>query len=226
MDKIQAARQLFLREDFGVLSTISVDVPGYPFGSVTPYCADDHCRPVVYISYIAQHTKNIIANSKVSLTVVESKFGSNDVQAQGRLTCIADARRLDGDETRIYERYFRYHPSAQQYQNTHDFGFFRLDPVRFRFIGGFGQIFWVEADEFTAMNPFSGSQEFRIIEHMNNDHADALKHYAGGKSARMIGIDGEGFDVQTTAGKLRIPFEQPVQNMEEARQALVAMARK
>src|SRR5215469_14286143 len=119
MDRIQAARQLFLREGFGVLSTISLDVPGYPFGSVTPYCADDQCRPVIYISSIAQHTRNIVADSKVSLTVVETKSGPNDVQAQGRLTCIANAGPVNGDESRIRERYFRYYPAARQYEGTH-----------------------------------------------------------------------------------------------------------
>ena len=60
-----------LEENFGVLSTISVDVEGYPFGSVTPYCMDRMSRPIIYISPIAQHTKNIVADSRVSLTVIE-----------------------------------------------------------------------------------------------------------------------------------------------------------
>ena len=84
MDNFHAARQLFLQESFGVLSTISVDLPGYPFGSVTPYCADEQGRPVLYISHIAQHTRNILADSRVSLTVFEMTRGVTDVQAQGR----------------------------------------------------------------------------------------------------------------------------------------------
>ena len=83
IDKRWAARELLLKHSYGVLSTISVDVSGYPFGSVTPYCADEQCRPVIYISRIAQHTKNIIADSRVSLTVVEDIGESADVQAQG-----------------------------------------------------------------------------------------------------------------------------------------------
>jgi len=90
-NKLDAARQLLLHESFGVLSTISVDVPGYPFGSVTPYCVDQDCQPIVYISTIAQHTKNILADSRVSLTVIESDDESDDVQARGRVTYIAKA---------------------------------------------------------------------------------------------------------------------------------------
>src|SRR5947207_6724589 len=138
------ARRLFLQQSFGVLSTISLDVPGYPFGSVTPCCADRQCRPVIYISRIAQHTRNILADSRVSLTVFDSSGDSDDVQARGRVTCIADARPLGAQEEEdVRERYFRYFPSARQYAQTHDFEFYWLDLIRVRFIGGFGQIYWV-----------------------------------------------------------------------------------
>jgi heme iron utilization protein len=225
IQKQQAARQLLLQQSFGVLSTISLDMPGYPFGSVTPYCVDDQCRPVIYISQIAQHTKNIVADSRVSLTVVENNRDTDDVQAQGRVTCIADARPLGPAEAHARERYFRYFPSARAYDQTHDFAFFRLELVRVRFIGGFGQIYWVDAGEFMVKNPFSAAQESQIIQHMNRDHSDALRHYCGGNPAEMVGIDADGFDVLKSGRKVRFTFKTPIRNMEEARQALVAMAK-
>src|SRR6185295_16029780 len=162
MEKQGAARRLLLQESFGVLSTISIDLPGYPFGSVTPYCTDRMSRPIIYISHIAQHTKNIVADSRVSLTVVE-KGDSDDVQAQGRVTCIGDARPVAREDDDIRERYFRHFPSARQYERTHGFEFFSLELVRVRFIGGFGQIFWVEPAAFMIANPFSQADEARII---------------------------------------------------------------
>jgi putative heme iron utilization protein len=225
-NRAQAARNLFLGESFGILSTISVDVPGYPFGSVTPYCTDERCRPVIYISQIAQHTQNILADSRVSLTVVEKTLESDDVQARGRVTCIANARSLKEDETQVRERYFRYFPSSRQYEQTHDFVFFRLELVRVRFIGGFGQIHWVEPDEFMVKNPFTFQQESRILDHMNKDHDDALRHYAGGASAVMVGIDTAGFDLLASGKKLRLQFPTPVNSMEDARQALIAMMKR
>ena len=225
MAKENAARSLLLQESFGVLSTISVDAAGYPFGSVTPYCVDQQCRPIIYISHIAQHTRNIVADPRVSLTVIENN-GSDDVQAQGRVTCIANALQVSDGEAGVRDRYFRYFPSAQEYERTHGFAFFRLELVRVRFIGGFGQIFWVESNEFMTPNPFSPEQEFRIVQHMNYDHADALRRYVGGEPAVMVGIDAEGFDVLKSGRKIRLPFDTPVRNMEEARQALVAMAKR
>ena len=225
MKEKNAARRLFLQESFGVLSTISLDVPGYPFGSITPYCADRQCRPIIYISRIAQHTRNILADSRVSLTVFDNS-GDDDVQARGRITCIANARPLDEEEHDVGERYFRYFPSARQYAETHDFEFFWLDLVRVRYIGGFGQIYWIEPSEFMIANPFSAAQESRIIQHMNDDHRDALMHYAGRSSVTMIGIDGEGFDVLQSGKKGRFDFDAAVRTMDDARQALIAMAKR
>jgi putative heme iron utilization protein len=222
--KASAARELFLRQSFGVLSTISLDLPGYPFGSVTPYAVDGQGMPVIYISHIAQHTQNIKADSRVSLTVIENKNGSDDVQAQGRVTYVANARPVSLDDSHVRDRYFRYHPAARQYDQTHDFVFFRLEPVRVRYIGGFGQIYWVEPGEFTAKNPFSPIQETHIIDHMNNDHGDALRHCCG-EQVEMIGIDAEGFDVRASDRKVRFAFENPIHNMEEARQKFMALAR-
>jgi putative heme iron utilization protein len=227
MKENNAARRLFLQESFGVLSTISLDVPGYPFGSVTPYCADRQGRPIIYISHIAQHTRNILADSRVSLTVFDTSGDSDDVQARGRVTCIGDARAVDdASVANVGERYFQYFPSARQYEGTHSFQFFRIDLVRVRFIGGFGQIFWVEPGEFLTANPFSALQESRIIQHMNDDHRDALMHYTGGKPGVMVGIDGEGFDVLQSGNKMRFDFDAPIATMEEARQALIAMLKR
>jgi putative heme iron utilization protein len=142
------------------------------------------------------------------------------------VTCIANARSIGDNESEVRERYFRYFPSARPYEQTHDFTFFRLELVRVRFIGGFGQIYWVEPDEFATQNPFSFQQESRIIEHMNKDHADALRHYSGGSSSVMTGIDAEGFDLLVSGKKLRLEFDKPVQDMEQARQALIAMGKR
>src|SRR5438552_3556724 len=106
----RAARGLFLQESFGVLSTISIDMPGYPFGSVTPYCVDNQCRPIIYISHIAQHTRNILADSRVSLTVVEGSGGSNDVQARSRVTCVANVRSVMMEPTLASDTSDTFHP--------------------------------------------------------------------------------------------------------------------
>jgi len=139
-----AARELLENCREGILSTHSLDVPGYPFGSLTPYALDSHNRPVILISAIAQHTKNLIANPKVCLTVAETAETQNK-QALARLSYMADAELVSHDQD-TFDRYFARFPESRAYFGTHDFAFYRLNPVRLRFIGGFGKIFWIEKE--------------------------------------------------------------------------------
>jgi heme iron utilization protein len=89
LEKAVAARRLLNHQSVGVLSTQSLDVEGYPFGSIAPYALDYSGQPLLLISEIAQHTRNIKQNNKVSLTVFERY--ADDPQAGGRLTWIGDA---------------------------------------------------------------------------------------------------------------------------------------
>lgn len=73
------------------------------------------------------------------------------------------------------ERYYRYFPDAANYHKAHDFDFWVLQPVRHRYIGGFGAIHWL--DQVTLANPFAGKAEASMVEHMNSDHANAIAHY-------------------------------------------------
>ena len=227
----RSARELLLRECRGVLSTHSVDMPGYPFGSVVPYSLDRSGLPVILISSIAQHTRNLRADPRLSLIVSEREAA--DVQASSRLTLLADAVPLGEDED-AGERYYRLFPHAQDYHRTHDFAFFRLKVVRARYIGGFGEIHWLEPSEIIRANPFSRADERRIVEHMNTDHADALRHYCRcaripaleNESVLMAGADGEGFHLMAGAYLYWLAYTAPIGTLMEARQALVAMARR
>ncbi len=226
------ARALLTSQRHGVLSTHSVEMNGYPFGSITPYALGRHGEPVILISTIAQHTKNILANSKVALTVVQPS--DREVQAHGRLTCLAEALQIAPEDHDTPERYFHYFPKSRDYLQTHDFAFHRLHLTRAYYIGGFGKIFWLEAGEIRRANPFSAAEEKRILEHMNEDHQAAMRHYfeifkniskPESQKIEMSGIDGEGFDLALEGRLHRFQFTRAVGNMMEARQALVAMAR-
>ena len=231
-EKAKQSRALLLSEYQAILSTHSVDVEGYPFGSVVPYCLNKEGKPVILISSIAQHTKNILSNPKVSLTVTEGD--ADDSQTVGRITYIANAEKLNDGDTDSMERYYSYFPQSRGYHQTHDFDFYQLQPVRIRFIGGFGQIYWVEKEEFLLDNPFSFEEEKSMIDHMNVDHIEAIKHYCNAHGITcsaddiplMVGIDREGFNLRCGARIHRIDFIEPVMTAGEVRKALVEMAKK
>lgn len=225
------ARGLLTDAYDGVLSTISVEVEGYPFGSVTPYCLDRSGRPLILIASIAQHTKNIRANPKVSLIVLDRSVP--DLQAFGRVTVLADAEAVGRDERDAIERYYAFFPDARDYHLTHDFHFYRLLPVRVRYIGGFGRIYWLEPALMLRDNVFAADAEHGILEHMNADHGDAMRKYlaqagvvlAPDEQPVMVGCDAEGMHIRVGAKVIRIRFPAPVTDSMSLRQTLIAMAR-
>lgn len=223
------ARELLLKEYRGVLSTHSKAMPGFPFGSVVPYCLDDQGRPLILISRIAQHTHNLQRDPKCSLLVGERN--AEDVQAVGRLTLLAEARPLEAvaEIEAAAARYYRYFPESSDYHQAHDFDFWRLEPVRARYIGGFGAIHWI--DQVTLANPFAGASEQGMVEHMNADHANAIAHYVQlsglpqHEPAKLVGIDSEGFHLRIGKSVYWLAFPTSCNSAAEVRQALVLLAR-
>lgn len=225
------ARELLLKEYRGVLSTHSKKWSGFPFGSVVPYCLDEAGRPLILISRIAQHTHNLQMDGKCSLLIGER--GVDDIQAAGRLTLLAEALLIEDVDAiaGAAERYYRYFPGSQDYHIVHDFDFWVLEPVQWRFIGGFGDIHWLGAGSVPLANPFVGEVEKSMVEHMNSDHANAVEHYvelAGlpvGKDPQLAGIDTEGFHLRIGQGLHWLPFPAPCDNAAAVRQALVQLAK-
>jgi putative heme iron utilization protein len=221
----------------GVLSTFSTKFAGYPFGSVAPFVLDHSSQPIILISTIAEHTHNIMANPKVSLLVFA---GDEDLQASGRLTLMGEAKQIAKEDADLRARYLRYLPQAASYFEMHDFSFYRIEINQARYIAGFGKMGWISGNAMQPAELIENSplavQETAIIEHMNADHMHSLiaysKHFhnVNATHAEMLGIDTDGFDakVNITDGEtqiLRFNFEQPVQDAQSARMALVNMSK-
>ncbi len=226
------SRVLLHQVGSGIFSTHSSKWEGYPIGSVIPYSTDQRGRPVVLISTIAEHTKNIKNNPKVALTVQESPSGN--VQAKGRISILGEMHSLAPDAEECRQRYYRYFPTSKDYHEAHDFHFYYLSPLTVRYIGGFGKIHWVEGSDFELENPFFGAEERRIVDHMNEDHRHNLRSYcrhykkvslSEGQELSMLGLDSEGFDVMAGEQRLRFSFPHRITTAQEARQMMVDMAK-
>lgn len=229
-EEIGKTARNFLRENsVGVLATHSLDVEGYPFGSVTPYVVDQTGFPIILISTLAQHTRNIKSNKKVSLTIFSQE--TDDVQSGARLTWIGDAEALSKDDKEMRKKYLRYFPNSKTHTEMSDFSFYQINLKRARFIGGFGQIAWVEPAVILLENALHNF-ESDIIDHMNEDHVSTMKDYCEGlkrivaSKVHMIGIDTEGFDLLVDNKRVRFLVEKPIITAEDARAALVLLARK
>lgn len=229
------ARQFLRGTRSGILSTHSIKYEGYPFGSVAPFVLDHQCQPIILISNIAEHTKNIQENPKVSLLVFA---GAEDLQANARLTLLGEAMRINKEDPNLRARYLRYLPQSASYFDMHDFAFYRIQIHQSRYIGGFGKMRWFTNEDLSADimadSPLA-NQESAIIEHMNADHTDTLirycqhYHHVTASNAVMIGIDCDGFDVNATLNEkeviLRFTFESQIHDAQSARVALVNMSK-
>ncbi|MCF8004689.1 MAG: DUF2470 domain-containing protein [Chromatiaceae bacterium] len=222
-----AARQVLAGSFHGVLSTQSLELAGYPFGSVVPYVLDQEGRPLLLLSPLSQHTKNLEADSRCGLTLLEE--GEGDVQQRGRLSAVGKVAPCGADADG--KRYFCAFPHSRLYVEQLDFRFYRFTPLRFHWNGGFATARWFGTDRILRANPLTPESQRRIIEHMNQDHRDTLRGYlktidatAGEDEVAMIGIDAEGIDVRVADRLRRIPLLRPIASPAEAREVLVEMA--
>lgn len=223
------AQQFLCGSHKGILSTHSAKFEGYPFGSVAPFVLNHQGMPTILISSIAEHTKNIVKNAHVSLVVFDNE---TDLQANARLTLLATAEQTDKNNDLMRARYLRYIPQAAQYFDMHDFSFYTLHITHARYIAGFGKMGWVEGAEMAIPSNPLFIEEASILEHMNADHVKNLSaycqhyHQLTPQTVEMIGIDSLGFDVRVQdTQRLRFNFDQPITNAQEARAALVNMAK-
>lgn len=224
LNHARAARCLLRAHRYGVLSTLSKKFDGHPFGSIAPYLTDHDGSVLLFISALAEHTKNLLHDSRVSLITHDQ----NDprIQTQGRITVIGEATPLDGREP-YAERWLRYFPETEHLFALGDFSFFRIQPKSVRHVAGFGQARWFMSHFSVPPYPLT-SHEIEILIQMNTAGLELLRscclHLHGISTERihMIGIDCDGFDLNADGRVLRCDFAEAVTNADEA---LVALSR-
>jgi heme iron utilization protein len=220
------ARHWLRAHRHGLLSTHSLAVDGYPFGSVIPYIMDHHAHPVMLISSLAEHTKNMAEDSRVSLLV---HAGDADMQAAARVTLIGRARRVENPAS-IESRYQRYFPASRGYRDELDFEYWRIMPVTLRVIAGFAKAHWVSREAYAPPLHQLSEAESGIIARMNTDHIDTLRLYCllhqipVAAHVEMIGVDCDGFDMRSDELILRFNFEGVVTDEQQAHNAMSALA--
>ncbi len=220
-------------ESVGTLATHSARYPGWPFASVMPYALTADGSPLFLISGMAVHTQNLLADPRASLLVMQSGSGA-DPLGSPRATLLGNVLPASGAAKDLY---LARHPSARHWIGYSDFSFFQLEVAHIYFVGGFGVMGWVGRDDYAsaAVDPLAHAAA-EIIEHMNGDHAEALRDITrrfGGLDAldaTMVACDRLGFVVRVRTAEgmkgTRIAFEEPVTSREEARRAFAAMARR
>ncbi len=196
-----------------------------------PYATDDFGRPIFFVSSMAMHTQNLQRNPRASLLIMQPDV-SGDPLGAARLTLLGDAKEVAAEEVR--ERYLARHENAKFWQDYSDFAYYRLEVSAVYFIGGFGVMGWVPAVDYGSASPDPlATAAPGIIQHMNNDHGDALlliaRQFAGEApdQVAMTAVDRLGFHLRLKSGDRihgrRVAFPREVKSREDARAVFVEM---
>jgi putative heme iron utilization protein len=208
-----AAKKLLREGRSGALATL-VPASGDPYCSLVNVATAVDGAPLFLLSSLALHTKNILADGRVSLMLDERKEG--DPIEGARVMLMGTCAKTDPS---IASSYLRRHPDAEMFANFGDFAFYRMEISRAHLVAGFGRIVDLRPQDLLAnisdAHPLIESEPDAIA-HMNADHADACRLYAtkllGGPHGewRCVGIDPEGLELQLGRTALRLPFPQRV----------------
>lgn len=224
------SRRLIRGSDRAVLST-AMTGDGWPYGSLVLTACDHAARPLLLISELAEHTKNLGGDARASLLFdgtagLDSPLTGARVTVMGRFTPTEDAG--------LIARYVARHPDAEMYLGFADFRLFEMAVERAHIVAGFGAIHWIPAPDLlfdTGGYEDLATAESDIVGHMNEDHADAVQLYAtkllglGAGDWKMTGVDPEGIDLRDGGRIARLDFEKPAADAEAARGSLVRLVK-
>ena len=215
----------------GVLSTLTSEPAGYPYGSLVLFGLLQR-DPIFLVSGLAAHTHNLKIDSRASLLVRES--GPKNPLALGRVTLVGRCEPVEAPaEARAV--FLEKNPAAKFYADFGDFGFWRLRPERIRYIGGFGRMSWPDLEDWRGALPDPIAPHAQgILAHMNEDHAAALRLYCEAFSqsgpveqVTMTGVDRYGFEMsaQTAEGPrpIRVAYRETATTPGAVRGALVEL---
>ncbi len=174
------------------LATHSTTLDGFPFASAVPFVTDAHHRPIMLISGLAEHSRNLQANPRASLMIAKT-LGEGEM---ARVSLMGEVHPIEADPL-LVARYLRYHPHAERFLQLGDFRFHRFEPVRVLTVGGFAKANWLEGGRLI---------EAPVI--ALNDESELLARYenAGHRDCQLRGSDAFGADALLNGKAMRIRF--------------------
>jgi heme iron utilization protein len=216
-DAALAAKKLLREARSGALATLMVET-GDPYCSLVNVATEPNGAPLMLLSTLAIHTKNLAGDGRVSLLLDERKEGDPLEGARIMLMGTCSSCSYKGQSSAA-SAYLRRHPEAELFASFVDFAYYRIKITKAHLVAGFGRIVDLAAPD--ILIDISDAQtlleaEAGAIAHVNADHAETLRLYAtrllGAPDGdwACVGIDPEGLELQQGRRVLRLPFPQRV----------------
>lgn len=232
----EEARTLVANNTVGSLATISDD--GHPWASLVTYGSLADGSPVLLLSTLAEHGRNLERDPRASL-MVAARGVDREPLAHGRVTLAGRAERPDGDLVRAaQEAHLDAVPTAAAYAGFNDFSLWVLRVERVRWVGGYGRMDSTDMESYAAAEPDpTAPSAAAAIAHLNDDHPDALlaiaqalAGYPDATAATATAIDRYGLElkIETPRGRApaRVAYAEPAQAAHELRAATVELTKR
>jgi hypothetical protein len=194
----------------GTLATHSRQPEGFPYPSILPFAPDARHRPMILVSRLAEHTRNLQADPRAGFLVSQAPDG--DVLNGQRLTLLGAFEQVEPKPEAV-RRYLRYHPDAERYLALGDFSFWVMCLERMRYIGGFGAMGWLDGAELDPLEPVAFDEEEALLA-LFDAHPQRPEHL------EWLGIDRYGIDLQSGNTRSRFIFDTVAKDGESLRAAL------
>ncbi len=202
----------------------------WPRASLVTTASDCDGSPILLLSHIALHSRDIRGDQRVSL-LFEATGGYANPQEGPRISLMGRAEKVA--DARFGRRFLARHPGAALYASFADFNFYRLAVERAYFVGGLGIAVWIEGAQLLLPEQPSravGRAEESILAEMNGDGAPLPRLLGSrilgrrGRHWRMIAVDPEGCELRCGTGIHRLRFAQQAANGAQCRRAIAALA--
>lgn len=192
----------------GTLATHAREPLGFPYPTLLPFVPDARHRPVILVSRLAEHTRNLQDDSRAGFLVAQ--MSSDDVLNAPRMTLLgrfepsgAEAGvGADFDPEALARRYLRYQPDAARYLALGDFTFWTMRVERLRYIGGFGAMGWLDGADLDTLDPLAADEEEALIRFFET-------HSKRRDGLALLGVDRYGADLGIDGVRTRYVFEAP-----------------
>ncbi len=231
----EEARTLVAAANSGSLASLSED--GTPWASIVAFGATGAGEPVLVVSTMAEHGRNLAREPRCSVAIAEPVPEGDDPLDRARITLAGHVIAPEGEEADVaLDAHVVNYPFARGYATYADFTTYVLRVERVRWVGGFARMSTVEAADYAAadIDPTAPGAAF-ARRHLNDDHAasvllwaQTLGGYADALEATCEAIDRYGVDirVQTPRGQapVRVGFAEPARGPGDLRAATVALA--
>jgi putative heme iron utilization protein len=227
-DAKAAAKKLLREGRTGALATLMAG-SGDPYCSLVNVATAADGAPLLLLSRLALHTKNILADARVSLMIDERKPG--DPLEGARVMLMGRAVATDDPEAR--RRYLDRQPEAEAFAGFGDFSLYRMALTRAHLVAGFGRIVDLAAAD--ILIDLAGldaliKSEAEVVANINRDHRDTARLYAtkllgaADGAWRCAGCDPEGLELQDGRLALRLTFPRVIDSPGMLRQVLKQLA--